>query len=392
LNFDGVDDYVSIGNIGVIDDWTVDFEVNIATDSPIIQYPISLGSVSGNTYNAGIFVVFNYEAKKWGIYDGSTYILGSPLSTNTWYNIAVSKAGTTYRLYLNGALENTGTLGNIPITNLQFGRRLDPLDTPYWYFSGMIDEVKIYNYAIDQLHFAFDPDSDTIAPVNTDAHLKVCLTDTSGNTVMGMTVTLESSSGLTLSSTHGVTGADGCYAFTAKSTVAGFSYTITATVSPLLGAALTDTWTLVIYDPSGGFVTGGGWIDSPLGAYAADLTLEGKATFGFVSKYQKGATVPTGNTEFIFHVAGFKFKSTSYDWLVVAGTRAQYKGTGTINGAGDYGFMLTAIDGGTKGSDIFRIKIWDKATSAVVYDNQMGAPDTAVLATSIAGGSIVIHK
>jgi hypothetical protein len=32
----------------------------------------------------------------------------------------------------------------------------------------------------------------------------------------------------------------------------------------------------VIYDPSGGFVTGGGWINSPLNAYAADPTLTAK--------------------------------------------------------------------------------------------------------------------
>ena len=91
-----------------------------------------------------------------------------------------------------------------------------------------------------------------------------------------------------------------------------------------------------------GFVTGGGWINSPAGAYVADPALAGKATFGFVSKYKKGMTVPEGNTEFQFHAAGLNFKSTSYQWLVVAGANAKFKGVGTINGAGNYGFMLTA--------------------------------------------------
>lgn len=92
---------------------------------------------------------------------------------------------------------------------------------------------------------------------------------------------------------------------------------------------------IVIYDPEGGFVIGDGWIWSPEGAYTPDPTLAGKATFSFVSKYKKGATVPTGNTEFRFKVADLNFKSTSYDWPVTAGTKALYKGTGTINGAGD---------------------------------------------------------
>jgi hypothetical protein len=154
---------------------------------------------------------------------------------------------------------------------------------------------------------------------------------------------------------------------------------------------------VVVYDPSGGFVTGGGWINSPTGAYRAVPTLVGKAFFGFVSKYKKGASVPDGATEFQFlavpvassRCSSFNFKSTSYEWLVVSGSRAQYRGSGTVNGTGSYKFVLTCTDGSP---DRFRIKIWDKATGTIVYDNQMGASDDAVPSTAIAGGSIVIHK
>jgi hypothetical protein len=152
---------------------------------------------------------------------------------------------------------------------------------------------------------------------------------------------------------------------------------------------------VVAYDPYGGFVTGGGWIISPLGAYTLEPSLTGKATFGFVSKYQKGSSVPTGDTEFQFHVANFSFHSTAYDWLVVAGARAQFKGIGTVNGIGNYGFILTAIDGqisGGGGVDKFRIKIWDRNSGANVYDNQNGESDDAALTTAIGKGSIVIHK
>jgi hypothetical protein len=42
---------------------------------------------------------------------------------------------------------------------------------------------------------------------------------------------------------------------------------------------------------------------------------------------------------------------------------------------------------------VFRIKIWDRATSSIVYDNLMDALDTAELdpTTVIGGGSIVIQ-
>lgn len=121
----------------------------------------------------------------------------------------------------------------------------------------------------------------------------------------------------------------------------------------------------------------------------------GKANFGFVSRYKKGATTPSGETEFRFKAADLDFHSTTYQWLVIAGARAQYKGSGTINGEGDYGFMLTAIDSqiqGGGGTDKFRIKIWDKATESIIYDNQMEAADDADPAAAIGGGSIVIHK
>jgi hypothetical protein len=140
---------------------------------------------------------------------------------------------------------------------------------------------------------------------------------------------------------------------------------------------------LAVYDPEGGFVTGGGRIWSPASAYAYDPSLEGKANFGFVSKYKKGANTPTGNTEFQFKAGDFNFHSSNYDWLVITGSNyARFKGWGTINGEGDYQFMLWAGDGNP---DTFRIRIWweENETENVIYDNGMDQ--------SISGGSIVIH-
>ena len=82
---------------------------------------------------------------------------------------------------------------------------------------------------------------------------------------------------------------------------------------------------------------------------------------------------------------------------MVSGARAQYKGPGKINGAGDYGFLLTATDGqinGGGGIDKFRIKIWDIDNSGtVVYDNVVGTSEDIDAANpqAINGGSIAIH-
>jgi len=150
---------------------------------------------------------------------------------------------------------------------------------------------------------------------------------------------------------------------------------------------------IAVYDPSGGYVTGAGTFESPSGALAGS-TLTGTARFGFQSKYARGATVPTGNTQFKFRAGDFEFDSISYEWLVVAGARGQYKGTGVIkNQPGTFDFVLTTIDGelpGGGGLDKFRIKI--SSPGGVVYDNQTGAADSADPSTVIASGHIVIRK
>ncbi len=173
-------------------------------------------------------------------------------------------------------------------------------------------------------------------------------------------------------------------------------YSVALTVTDDDGGAGTATTVgglpafVVVYDPSAGFVTGGGWILSPAGAYTPSPDTTGKATFGFVAKYKPGASVPDGSTEFRFGAGGFEFRSTSYDWLVVAGSKAQYRGQGTVNGAPGYGFLLTAYDGSP---DRIRLKVWD-ASNAVVYDNRRGASDDVDGADpqALGGGSIVVHR
>ncbi len=195
----------------------------------------------------------------------------------------------------------------------------------------------------------------------------------------------------TVTETNGSGGVTGNHIYTTVGV-----YTIKLTVTDDDGGSGESMFQFVIiYDPNEGFVTGGGWIDSPSGAYTADTSLTGRANFGFVSKYQQGASVPTGQTEFQLKVASFNFHSTTYDWLVIAGPNAKYKGSGTVNDSGDYAFMLTAVDGQTIGGggiDRFRIKIWNKSTNEVVYDNQMSDGDDANATDAIEAGSIVIHQ
>ena len=155
---------------------------------------------------------------------------------------------------------------------------------------------------------------------------------------------------------------------------------------------------LPVYDANAGYVTGGGWINSPAGALVANPTATGKANFGFVAKYKKGLTALDGETEFQFQAGNMKFNSTSYEnaTLVISGSKASYRGVGTINGTGSYKFVLTAVDGSINGSggiNRIRMKITN-ANGTTVYDNQVASADNADLTssgTSLGGGSVIIH-
>ncbi len=151
---------------------------------------------------------------------------------------------------------------------------------------------------------------------------------------------------------------------------------------------------LAVFDPNGRFITAGGWISSPPGAYLPQPTLAGKATFEMDVKYKTGASIPSSDSKFKFKLGSVEFNSTRFDWLVVAGRKGQFKGIGTINGIGNYGVMVTATDeDGKSGNrvDKLRIKIWNTTSGALVYENQPGAPAIALPTMVIGNGSIQLQ-
>jgi hypothetical protein len=232
------------------------------------------------------------------------------------------------------------------------------------------------------------PENGTLYAVNATVNLSASVTDPSSLDTLTCSINWDDGTTATGTLAAGVCTASHVY-------MAAGVYTIQVTGTDDDTGAKTASVMAVVYDPSEGFVTGGGWIDSPAGAYIPGPSLAGRAGFGFVSKYHKGATVPSGGTEFQFEAGSFYFESEAYDWLVVSGARAQFKGTGAVNGLSGYNFLLTLTDGqvnGGGGVDKFRIKIWND--SGVVYDNMLDAPEDIDGANpqAIGGGSIVIHN
>lgn len=141
-----------------------------------------------------------------------------------------------------------------------------------------------------------------------------------------------------------------------------------------------------------GSVSGQGSIASGPGAYALDPALSGPAQFSLAASCEEGGRSPQGTATLVVPAADFAFETSSCDWVSLAGGAVKMAGSGTVNGAGDYGFMLTATD--TSGGDGFRITVWDRATNTIVYDNQPAAAFGHVYprAANLTGGSIGVRR
>jgi hypothetical protein len=154
---------------------------------------------------------------------------------------------------------------------------------------------------------------------------------------------------------------------------------------------------VVIYDPNGGYTFGNGAFTSPAGSIPSDPTATPKICFGFQSNYYKGATNPKGETEFDFDAGEFMFNVLNFDYLVVDGAKAQFKGSGKISNqlgtvqSGIY-FIMTVIDGNLAGTGVDKIhmKIYNKNTGQVYYDNQPNVTSDFDDPTTVVTGDITI--
>src|SRR4030095_11523028 len=124
------------------------------------------------------------------------------------------------------------------------------------------------------------------------------------------------------------------------------------------------------------------------GFYAVPDKASGKANkahFTFTVRYLPGRpTAPNGTARFWAPSGDVDLESTAIEMLVVSGSRAQFWGTGTSNGA-PVRFRITAVDADLAANgrtvDTFRIEIWNGAT--LLFDTQPGAAQAAPVITAI---------
>ena len=130
----------------------------------IFDFGVAQSAVWGSTYYStptrymslipSVSMEFIVSLGTWG---GNQYVTGSgPLPTDGWHHAAVTLAGTSCSIYVDGVLNGTGTITITPsqlgsTTQNSIGRSLYSNDP---YLNGKVDDFRIYNGALNAAQIA----------------------------------------------------------------------------------------------------------------------------------------------------------------------------------------------------------------------------------------------
>jgi hypothetical protein len=158
---DGINDFVDfgtgVGNFGTAD-FTVDLWVNfdtLAGEQVLIEKYIETFGPSRTGW--GITKLISDQLQLYGTGPDTIVTVSPPggLAANTWYHIAATRQGNTFRLYFNGGEVASATVSlNLDSTaSLKIGHRAPP-DPSGFFLDGLIDEVEVFNRALSPSEIA----------------------------------------------------------------------------------------------------------------------------------------------------------------------------------------------------------------------------------------------
>ena len=157
LNFDGTNDYVQTNYIGITGTANRTFEAWIYLSSAPTRNNCIMDYGPQTAANRNTFIVNANRAIGYIAGGTNTNITSSSnvVPINQWVHVAFVKNGGTGYLYVNGTQVGTGNLSNVNTgttgTRLRIGQRVPGGSIP---FSGIIDEVRVWDVARTQTEIA----------------------------------------------------------------------------------------------------------------------------------------------------------------------------------------------------------------------------------------------
>ena len=149
LSFDGVDDYVSLGNPSALKPQQLTVSAWAKLDSTFSDGYVKI--IDGDNDNYG-YQLYDYNSSSgftFGVGHGSyvTNVMSGVEITDQWVFVVGTYDGATAKVYVNGVLNGSSSASAIDysgVSRIEIGNRGS--DARHW--KGEIDEVKVFNRAL----------------------------------------------------------------------------------------------------------------------------------------------------------------------------------------------------------------------------------------------------
>ena len=157
LNFDGVNDYAVVDNVGNNSNFSFAGTSNFTLEAWVKRENTNGIAMIFSKYNAG--VAGNYwlgidstgkpnlsrEASPWGV------TATNPMPVNEWHHIAATYDGSQTKIYVDGVVNNTTSAPlsinqNVSAIKVNIGAGLAN-NSPAYLFKGELDEIRVWNVA-----------------------------------------------------------------------------------------------------------------------------------------------------------------------------------------------------------------------------------------------------
>ncbi|TVZ57638.1 HYR domain-containing protein [Flavobacteriaceae bacterium MAR_2010_105] len=152
LDFDGVDDNITFrNNYNFTSDFTIEVWIKEDLQNGTIQTIFSKRDANNLINGYDLRVVNNYVSFNWN--NGQSLVSPYQITTGKWHHVAVTYGANTYKLYIDGVQLNSAS-GSLPIANTTdcivgaMDQRSVPPFKPFNYFTGGMDELRIWNTAL----------------------------------------------------------------------------------------------------------------------------------------------------------------------------------------------------------------------------------------------------
>lgn len=154
LSFNGIGNYVGVGDVSIPDNITVCLWFKANGDYTTPQAIVCNAQSSPTLIQYGVFFANTNNKIEWLHNGGMPFVTSNTsISDDDWHHVVITKAGSsgnwTVKIYIDGSLDKTTTgitLNSQTTANLSIGQMGS---RNVQYFKGLIDEVAIYERALE---------------------------------------------------------------------------------------------------------------------------------------------------------------------------------------------------------------------------------------------------